>query len=178
MKEIAPEHAMKLTHPLERFHVYQRSTNDCGPYCIAMVSNGLYRAPLVNAVALANELSQRGLPERIPGWATLPWGVVAAFRRLGLHARWRFGVRLTRLFDNLRQNLITIVALGEPLRFEARKWNGWSHYKILDAWEPDRGLGFVDPATSNPTGMTWQDIEEFRREWTWMGRQIIEVWGP
>lgn len=178
MKAVAPEYAMKVSYPLERFHAYQGDTNDCGAYCIAIASNSLYNMPLVNAAALASELSRRGLPDRIPGWVLFPWGVVGTFRRLGLRARWRVGARLPRLFDNVRRNLITIVILGEPLRFVNRKWEGWSHYKILTTWEPERELGFVDPATSNATGMTWQTLEEFRRQWTWMGRQIIEVWGP
>jgi hypothetical protein len=178
MNDILPEPAMKLPYPYERYHAYQGDTNDCGAYCIAIVTDGLYDIPLVNAAALASELSKRGLPDRVPGWVLFPWGVVAAFRRLGLHARWCIGVRLPRLFDNLRRNLTTIVILGEPLRFVDRKWDGWSHYKILDAWEPESELGFVDPATSHRTGMTWQKVEEFRCQWTWMGRQIIEVWGP
>lgn len=178
MKTETPEQVIELSYPLARFHAYQGNTNDCGSYCIAMVTNALYCAPLVNAAVLADELNRRGLPDRIPGWVLFPWGLVGMFRRLGLRARWRFGVRLPRLFDNLRQNLIAIVILGEPLRFVNRKWEGWSHYKILDAWEPERELGFVDPATSHPTGMTWQKVEEFRRQWSWMGWQIIEVWGP
>jgi len=141
-----------------------------------MASNTLYEAPLVNAVALAEELNRRGFPQRIPGWATLPWGVVAALRRLGLHARWRVGASLGRLFANLDQNCITIVIVGEPLHFVGCKWRGWSHYKILAVWDPERGLGFVDPYTSRAGEIAWQRLDEFRRQWAWMGRQMIEVW--
>ncbi|HQE92256.1 MAG TPA: hypothetical protein PLH19_06185 [Anaerolineae bacterium] len=178
LKEAVPECVLKLPYPFERYHVYQGRTNDCGAYCIAMVSNGLYDIPLVNAAALASELDRRGLPDRVPGWALFPWGVVATFRRLGLHARWRRGARLTQLFGLLRRNLTTLVIVGEPLRFVNHKWSGWSHYKILYAWEPEREFGFVDPATPQRAGVTWQKVEEFRRQWTWMGRQIIEVEGP
>ena len=80
------------------------------------------------------------------------------------------------MFTNLRQDCITIVIVGEPLYFEGRTWLGWSHYKILDAWNPERGLGFVDPAALRVSGMTWQLLDEFRRQWAWMGKQIIEVW--
>jgi len=143
-----------------------------------MVTNTLYEGPFVNAEALSEELNRRGFPERIPDWATLPWGVVASLRRLGLRARWRLGGALRRLFTNLQQDRITIVMIGEPLYFEGRTWRGWSHYKILDAWDPERklNLGFVDPATANATGMTWQSLDAFRRQWAWMGKQMIEVW--
>ena len=179
MKVIAPQQFVKLSLPVERFHVYQRDSNDCGPYCVAMVANALYGAPFVNAEALSEELNRRGFPERIPNWATLPWGVVASLRRLGLRARWHLGASLRRLFTNLQQDRITIVMIGEPLHFEGRAWRGWSHYKILDAWDPERelNLGFVDPGTPDATGMTWQSLKAFRRQWGWMARQIIEVEG-
>lgn len=176
MVAVIPAEVLKLSHAISRFHVHQRDTNDCGPYCVAMVSNALYQAPLVNAAILAEELNRRGFPERIPGWATMPWGIVASLRRLGLHARWRPFVSLQRLFTNLRQNRITIVVLGEPLYFEGRTWRGWSHYKILDTWDPEHGLGFVDPAAFGVPGMTWQLLDEFRRQWAWLGKQTIEVW--
>jgi len=176
MKAWLPEARTELSLPVARFHVHQRDSNDCGPYCVAMVANTLYEGPFVNAAALAHELDRRGLPERFPGWATLPWGAVASLRRMGLHARWHVGTSLKRLFANLRQNCLTIVIIGEPLRFVRRQWRGWSHYKILVAWSPDRGLGFVDPFTARADGMTWQSLDEFRRQWAWMGWQIIEVW--
>jgi len=176
MKAWIPEERVELSLPVARFHVHQRDSNDCGPYCVAMVTNTLYEGPFVNAAALAADLDQRGFPERIPGWATLPWGIVASLRRLGLRARWRVAASLKRLFANLRQNCLTIVIIGEPLRFVERRWQGWSHYKILVAWHPDRGLGFVDPFTARADGMTWQQLDEFRHQWVWMGKQIIEVW--
>jgi hypothetical protein len=178
MTVIVPQQFVKLSFPVEDYHVCQRDSNDCGPYCVAMVTNTLYEGPFVNAEALSEELNRRGFPERIPDWATLPWGVVASLRRLGLRARWRVGASLQRLFTNLQQDRITIVMIGEPLYFEGRKWSGWSHYKILDTWDPERerNLGFVDPSTSNATGMTWQSLDEFRQQWAWMGKQMIEVW--
>ncbi len=176
MKVQIPEERIELSLPVARYHVHQRDSNDCGPYCVAMVANTLYAGSFVNAAVLAAELDQRGFPERIPGWATLPWGVVASLRRLGLRACWRVETSLKRLFTNLRQNCITIVIIGEPLRFEGRQWQGWSHYKILVAWNPERGLGFDDPFTARADGMTWQQLGEFRQQWAWMGKQIIEVW--
>ena len=122
MKTWIPEAFSELSYPLARYHVHQRNSNDCGPYCVAMVTNTLYAGPFVNAAALAEELNRRGFPERIPGWATLPWGVVASLRRLGLRARWRLGASLKQLFTNLRQDCITIVIVGEPLYFEGRTW--------------------------------------------------------
>lgn len=176
MKVRLPEEFIELSLPVARFHVCQRDSNDCGPYCVAMVANTLYGASFVSAAVLAEELNHRGFPERVPGWATLPWGFVASLRRLGLCARWCMGASLKRLFTNLRSDRITVIVVGEPLYFEGRAWRGWSHYKILVAWNPQRRLGFVDPATSNATGKTWQSLDEFRRQWAWMGKQTIEVW--
>ncbi len=176
MRAWIPEEVIALSSPVARYHVYQGDSNDCGPYCVAMATNTLYEGPLVSAAILSEALNRRGFPERIPGWATLPWGVVASLRRLGLGARWRVGTSLKRLFVNLRRNCITIVIVGEPLRFVGRQWQGWSHYKILVAWNPDRGLGFVDPITARADGITWQSLDEFRRQWAWMCNQIVEVW--
>lgn len=176
MKAVTPEKATHLALPVAHFHVHQRESNDCGPYCVAMVSNALYEVPLVKAAALAEALNERGFPQRIPGWATLPWGIVAALRRLGLRARWRVGASLTQVRANLCQERVMIVIIGEPLRFVRGVWRGWSHYKILVAWDPEHGLGFVDPAASHVGGMTWQSLDEFRRQWAWMGQQMIEVW--
>jgi hypothetical protein len=170
-----PQQSIELSLPLARYHVHQGNSNHCGPYCVAMAANALYGGPFVNAAALAEELNQRGFPERIPDWLTLPWGVLASLRRLGLRARWHSGTSLQRLFTNLRQDRITIVTVGEPLLFEGRAWRGWSHYKILDAWDPERGLGFVDPAATAAAGMTWQTLDQFRRQWAWLAWQSIEV---
>lgn len=208
MKDVGPSTALKSSFALDAWHVYQGKTNDCGPYCVTIVTNGVYGARLVNEKALAEELSHRGFPDRIPGWATLPWGMVRSLRTLGLAARWRFGVSFEQLFGNLRNGITTIVIIGEPLRFVKRKlkddvksgtadagekkqdslrtailrripkWGGWSHYKVFYRWEPGEGLGFVDPQTSRASGMTWQTLDEFRREWNWMGRQIVEVRRP
>ncbi len=175
MRVQIPEVSIELAFPVARYHVHQGDTNDCGPYCVAMVTNALYGMPLVDAAALAEELNHRGFPERIPGWATLPWGTVVSLRRLGLRARWRVGTSLKRLFANLYQNCLTLVIVGEPLRFVGRTWEGWSHYKVLVAWDPKWGLGFVDPFIARADGMMWQQLDEFRRQWAWMGRQIIEV---
>ena len=203
MKDLGPRQALQSSFAFDTWHVYQGKTNDCGPYCVTIVTNGLYRAPLVNAEVLAAELSQRGFPDRIPGWATLPWGVARSLRTLGLDARWRFGASLERLFDNLRGDVTTVVIVGEPLRFVKRKlkstgkgdrpndkrplmaflrripqWRGWSHYKVLYRWEPDEGMGFVDPQSSAASGMSWQTLDAFRRQWDAMGRQIVEVRRP
>ena len=53
MKVIAPQQFVKLSFPVERYHVCQRDSNDCGPYCVAMVTNTLYEGPFVSAEALS-----------------------------------------------------------------------------------------------------------------------------
>lgn len=171
----APERkaAVNMALPLERWHKYQGQTNDCGPFSVAIVANALLAGEVVQPQALAQEMDARGLPERIPGWVMFPWALAFAFRRLGLRARWRVGAREARLWRNLRAGVATIVVLGQPLRFEGRHWKGWSHYKVLRAWEPERGWSFVDPG--GRANISWQPEAEFLRQWSTMGRQIIEV---
>ena len=47
--------------------------------------------------------------------------MVRSLRTLGLDARWRIGVSFERLFGNLRNDVTTVVIIGEPLRFVKRK---------------------------------------------------------
>jgi hypothetical protein len=87
-------------------------------------------------------------------------------------------LRLAQLYENLCTGRLTIVIVGEPLRFVKGKYGGWSHYKVLSTWEQGKGFGFVDPGTSRPDGMTWQTLDEFSRQWSAMGRQVVEAWKP
>ncbi len=167
---------LKMPLPLERWHAYQGQSNDCGPCSVAIAANALLGQAAVDPQALAREMDARGLPERIPGWVMFPWALVAAFRRMGLSARWRVGVREARLWRNLHAGAVTVVVVGQPLRFKGRRWEGWSHYKVLHAWDPERGWGFIDPAR-RVGDSAWQAALEFRRQWTLMGRQIIELRG-
>lgn len=177
----------KLAKPLPDWHVYQGDTNDCGPFCATIAVNALREEAVADADTLARALEQapedesigqswraKLLPARIKGWATFPWGLAYALRSMGFESRWRVGASSDRLRDNLDKGLTTIVIVGEPLRLIDGEWRGWSHYKILYAWDPKLGWAFVDPASTDV--FSYQDAESFEDQWTWMGRNIIEVW--
>jgi hypothetical protein len=173
----------QLKHPLPKWHSFQGSMKDCGPYAVATVANALYDTKVVDPKSLARDLegppAVRGmlLPARFAGWATMPWGVVGALRQLGLHARWRVMASTERLLRNLDENRATIVVIGEPLDFRKGKYAGWSHYLSLYGWDPEEGWSFVDSsAPKRRVFSSWADAE-FRDLWTRMGRQVIEVWG-
>ncbi|MBN1487852.1 MAG: hypothetical protein JW981_09435, partial [Anaerolineae bacterium] len=174
-----------MSHPILRWHIYQGTNNDCGPYCAAMAINTLKEEQEVAGETLAFSLSQYApsitkpqLPSRVENWATFPWGIVRAVQGAGLQARWRVFRNTEQLRQNLRQGRITIVLVGQPLHFKGRKWQGWSHYKLLYAWHPNEGWAFVDPAATleKHNGVSFQSSEEFQRQWSWMGRQLIEIW--
>jgi len=172
----------KMRQPLPKWHTYQGNTNDCGPFCATIVANTLGDAPLVDAPMLARAMEKpapglgRLLPSRIKGWATFPWGVARVLRSLGFRARWRPLASIKRLEDNLDKEIISIVIVGNPLHFANRKWHGWSHYKVLYASSSEQGWAFVDPAATTSEVFSYQDAKSFKREWTQMGRNLIEVW--
>lgn len=183
---------------LYRFHRYQGRTNDCGPFCVAIAVNALKNEEVLNGSRVARQMERirprtGSLPlpllDKIPGWATLPWGLSDELRRHGLHSRWQFLGGRERLRRNLLADRITFVSVGEPFRFVRGHWRGWGHVKILYAWDPQRGWAFVDPGLplqpGNPwrsLGIGWQSEEEFVRQWTWMLRFMVELlpssWNP
>lgn len=174
----------QLWQPLPKWHRHQGSSNDCGPYCAAMAANGLRDALVVaDPDALARKMegppSERGmvLPARVPNWATFPWGVAGVLRSLGFKAQWRPFAATRDLWANLNRNRVTIVIIGEPWRWRDGKYTGWSHYKLLYAWDPEEGWAFVDPAADEGVVFSYQDEESFDTQWRAMGRQIIEVEG-
>ena len=165
----------RMDPQLPLWHQWQGHTNDCGPFSAAIATNALRGARVVEGALIAEAMVEQWPPERIPGWATFPWGVARMLRRFGLRPRWRIGASERRLLRNLDAGRTTLVLVGEPLRFEGRRWAGWSHYKLLYAWGPEAGWAFVDPGASGSRVYTYQKAATFRRLWTWMGRQCIEV---
>ncbi|MBN1247757.1 MAG: hypothetical protein JXC32_08870 [Anaerolineae bacterium] len=171
----------QLRQPLPKWHRHQGSSNDCGPYSVMIVTNGLRDAPVVDgdvlARAMEGSVAQRGslLPLRIKGWGTFPWGIVTTLRRHGLDARWRILRAKRDLWANLNRGWPTIVLVGEPLRLKDGAYAGWSHYKVLYAWDPEEGFAFVDPAATTEVAISFQDEESFEKQWAAMGRQMIEV---
>jgi hypothetical protein len=163
--------------PLPDWHQWQGWTNNCGPFSAAIVANALLDAHVADGTLVAESMNAGAIPERIPEWATFPWGVIRALRRMAVRARWRAAVPESRLLRNLDAGRTTIVMVGEPLRFEGWTYKGWGHYKVLYAWDPVKGWAFVDPAAPRSRVYSYQDAATFRRQWTWLGRQVIEVLG-
>lgn len=167
--------------PLPKWHRHQGSSNDCGPYSVMFVVNSLRDAAAVDGDALARRMegppAVRGtlVPMRMRGWATFPWGVALALRQEGFRARWQVGATLRDLWANLNRGWTTIVLVGDPFRRRNGKFDGWSHYKVLYAWDPDEGFAFVDSSAEDDVIYTVQTEQAFLKEWTAMGRQLIEV---
>jgi len=148
-----PAGALAMRWPIYRFHRHQGSTNDCGPFCVVIAVNALKGKSLLNGSGVARQMERcrpcaGSLPlpvlDKIPGWATLPWGLSDELRRHGVPSRWRFMGTRERLLSNLRTDRITLISVGEPLRFDRGRWRGWGHVKILYAWAPGHGWAFVD----------------------------------
>jgi hypothetical protein len=169
--------AKRMSGPLPDWHQWQGPTNDCGPFSAAIVTNALLDTHVADGPLVAQSMTGRTIPERIPNWATFPWGVVRALRRMAVRARWHVGASESKLVQNLDEGRTTIVIVGEPLRFEEGEYKGWAHYKVLYAWDPVEGWAFVDPAARRSKVYTYQDAETFRRQWTLMGRQLVEILG-
>jgi hypothetical protein len=170
----------QMKKPLPKWHVHQGNSNDCGPFCVTMIVNGMRDADIVNPEQLARKMEssisdrQYLLPQRIKGWATFPWGVVNALKELGYDARWQIGTSIERLKLNLDADRPTVVVIGEPLAYRNKKYVGWSHYKILYAYD-DEEWAFVDPLARPGVIYSYQDMESFKKQWSNMGRIIIEV---
>jgi len=183
-----------LIKPVYRYHQYQADTNDCGPTSVAIAVNALLDQQALRGPVVAEEMSRvafewRPLPhlvvQRIPNWATFPWGIVRYVRKQGFRARWRPFGTLERLEQNLRRDRLTMVMTGEPWRWERGHYTGWAHIKILFGWLPGRGFLFVDPGFPRSEkvnrlehhGLFWQDQQTFLRQWRNLLRIFIEVEG-
>jgi len=185
------EPAYRMTTPLYEYHSYQGDTNDCGPYSLCIVANALLGERRFDPRIVAEELNHPAvnptpLPHliirRIPNWATFPWGITDFLNRHGFNAEWHLRGTAERLLKNLRDNLATMVMIGEPFRFEKRKYAGWGHVKVLYGYDPMYGYAFVDPGgmkdPSDPwesRGIFWQDETSFLRQWANLFRIYIEV---
>ena len=111
-EQAAQRPGIVMPYPMARWHVFQGDTNDCGPHCVAIITNTLYGAHRVHPEDIALDLNRRGFPDRIPGWATMPWGLVGVLKRQGLQARWRKGLSTGALYENLSLGRPTIVIVG------------------------------------------------------------------
>lgn len=169
---------LRAAAPLPACHLHQGESNDCGPFSAAIVINALLGRGLADPHELSGRLERwEGLrpPGRILRGPTFPWGMVHLLRGYGLSARWRPFATVERLRANLREGRVTIVLIGEPLRFCRWRWCGWMHYRVLYGWEPGRWL-FVDPAVREATTTVEEAL--FLRRWRNAARILIEVEQP
>ncbi len=159
-------------------HRYQGASNDCGPFCVAMLVEAVGGRSL-DPAALARRLDRprwRGLwgllplVRRIPGFSTFPWGLVDALAAQGLRARWQRGSSAEELRGWLGAGLGVIVLYGE--------WRPkpWAHYVVLLAHDPVKGWGVADPDRQEAQ-LRWLPDATFRRRWRAMGR-IAVIAGP
>ena len=182
-------HEMRL--PLSRYHRYQKESLNCGPYSLSIVANALLDEERFDPDVVAEELNRPSVASspiphlvirRIPNSATFPWGIADYLRQHGFRAKWRPWGNMDRLLKNLRDQVATIVMIGEPVKFEGTKYTGWAHVKPVYGYEEGVGLAFVDPGyPKDPDdvwggqGIFWQDEKSFLREWANLLRIMIEV---
>jgi len=179
-----------LSRPVYRYHQYQGYTNDCGPTSLAIAANALLEREAFQGPEVAEEMSRvafawRPVPhvvvQRIPDWATFPWGIVYYLRKHDFSARWGPFGTVERLRRNLLADRISMVILGEPLRWEGWTYKGWGHIKILFGYTPGRGFLFVDPGYGRADeswkrhGLFWQEEDEFLRLWRNYLRIYVEA---
>ncbi|WP_119071928.1 hypothetical protein [Aggregatilinea lenta] len=166
---------------IERYHHAQGSTNDCGPHSAA-AALGFCTGTPVDPAVLTHEMNrprvQMGIPplvvRRIPGWATLPWGIADVLRVHGLNASWRMRASEDDLHRALREERIPLPIFGEPFRRHGLRWTGWSHVAVVAGWSPTEGAyWFVDSARADPLSARAQD--QFLRLWNNMGSLLVEV---
>jgi hypothetical protein len=164
--EIKSPHREKLLAA----HQYQGSSNDCGPYCVAIAVNALKNREL-DGHKLGEKMNGwvwRGplpIPRRIPNWATLPCGVTDELRQQGMRACWHRFSSQDSLLRNLASDKTQIVIIGQlkPL---------WGHYMLLVAYHPQDGWGFVNPAYDIKKTF-WMKENKFIKQWQGLGRQVI-----
>ncbi len=184
-----------LPQPAYRYHAYQGDTNNCGPYSVAIAANACLGEARFDPLEVAKGMNRplfkaRPLPHwvllRLPGGPSLPWGMAAYLaERLGIPARCRWRCDEAHLQGNLAAGLLTIVFIGDLLRFERARYRGWAHAKVLYGYDPARGYAFVDPGYArNPAdpwgalGIFWQTREDFVAGWRGMLRAAITVGPP
>lgn len=154
-------------------HQFQGQSNDCGPYCTAVLVN-LLKGTNLDGETIGqkmNKVAWNGpLPvvQRIKNWATFPWGVVHQLKSYGISARWQAFTNPNLLFANLVQNIHTIVIIGEihPI--------AWAHYLILTAHDPVEGWGFINSATQS-SEIFWIPASIFITQWKAYGRISITL---
>jgi len=157
---------------LRSAHQYQGITNDCGPFCTAIVLDALALlsvggAEISHAMDKPLKIGIIPFPRRISNWATFPWGIVHIMKEHGLIARWRVFCKPALLKEILVKGYIPIPIVGswKPLR---------SHYKILVAYDEQKGWGFIDPARAAGE-VFWDSHDRFQKQWKNMACTCLVV---
>ncbi len=187
--------ALAAPQPIYRYHAYQGDSNHCGPYSVAIAANAWRGRACCDPLDVARAMNRplfkaRPLPHwvllRLPNGPSFPWGMAAYLvERLGVAARCRAWCPEDLLQRNLQQGAITIVFIGDLLRFERGRYRGWAHAKVLYGYDSSRGYAFVDPGYARDPedpwaalGLFWQPRAEFLRGWRGMLRTAITVGRP
>lgn len=187
-----PELLYSLSIPLEKYHQSQGQSNDCGPTAAAIAANAFWDVERYSGEIVARKMNKpafRWWPfphpvvRRIPDWATFPWGIVHYLRSQKVPSWWYPFASLSRLRRNLESGRITIVLIGEVLRWDQGQYIGWSHYKLPYGYSSARGYLFVDPAVNRKDsmekeilqGVSWQPEEQFLQQWRNLLQVMIEV---
>ena len=156
---------------LSQNHQFQGQTNNCGPFCTAMVINTIHDSQLTGQQVAEKLNDPRQKPwyqplRRIPDSATFPWGITAYLADHGINAQWRMFVPIIQLADYLNQGKLIIILTASIPHFSA-------HYRILVSIETQM-LGFVDPAWSDGE-IQYQPKEKFLTGWANSLHSIILI---
>lgn len=151
-------------------HEYQGASNDCGPYCLAMIGAATDRSAIHGrelAAQFNKPIWHAFLPEfrRIKDWATFPWAVSSMLRGWGFNARWSLMTQTYHLIEGIDSVCPPIVIIGgwKPL---------WAHYMILLSYDPIRGFGFADPGYPH-NELHWYAQPKFLERWKAFGQMAI-----
>jgi len=175
--------------PIYQYHQYQGNTNNCGPMSLAISMNAFVHEETFNGENIAMELDHwiKHFPKliipRISNWATFPWGLVQYLRYQKIPGKWSLSGSSEKLKENIKREIITIIFVGEPLRWKNGKYDGWSHIKVLYGNSPGHFF-FIDPAYRKNTGsnnelsdsgISKQSEEEFLKIWKNMFKIYVEL---
>ena len=168
---------MPSTETLLKYHQHQGHTYDCAPYTVATVINAVRDQALVEGAAVAREMNRPRLRwwgplplpvvRRIPNSATFPWGIADELGRNNIPCRWRFGAMEADLHQALLEDRIALPIVGGWIPL-------WAHVKILAAFHPNHGFGFVDAAHPKAE-IVWQNESAFKRSWRNFGNLLVET---
>lgn len=149
-------------------HLYQRDSQDCGPYSVAMILNSLLMTdhdPHELALEMNKVRWRFILPVflRVKNWATFPWGISTMLREKGLQSKIHYFSNTNDLINDIGADKLQIVIVGgyRPL---------WAHYKILVEYDAnEERYGFVD-AGFDVRATTYQNSADFEAQWRNLGR--------